>query len=173
MMRFLYFAAIVNYAIKTKWSEVFFHGIIFVGTAFLPYLGKKNEDYYILDTMVMLTMLLSIFTTAIGWSNPAPLVEKLFTLDKLFHIAGGAMLAMFIAIIIRKRVNDKLVFYTGIIIFALAMGAAWELFEWVMTILPPPFTSGSTGYDDSMLDLIADTVGASILALILYIRHYL
>ncbi len=54
------------------------------------------------------------------------------------------------------------------IVFALAIGAGWEFFEWIFFKLNAAMMP--TTYDDSMLDLVADTLGAVIVATVTVFR---
>jgi uncharacterized membrane protein YjdF len=172
-MRAIYAGAIIFLAITGHWSAVLFHGILFLGSLFIPWLGRKDADFYMLDIIVALTFVLSIIPSYYGaWPVPKTIAESLVSFDKIFHMAGGAGLAMFAAILLRKKTSDPWVFYVGIVVFALALGGAWEVLEWIFSLLPPPWGSGTTGYADSMLDLVADTLGATILAGILLLKKY-
>ena len=174
VLRGVYAAMILMFAIQGNWSVAVFHSVCFLGSLFVPYLGKDDESYYLLDMFIVLTFLLSLVSTYFMlWPRPQSILDSILGFDKLFHMAGGAALAMFAAIQLRKRCKDPLVLYIGIVIFALALGAAWEIFEWFVSVLPPPIGVPSSGYMDSMLDICADTLGATILAVVLRLRRYL
>jgi uncharacterized membrane protein YjdF len=55
------------------------------------------------------------------------------------------------------------------VLAALGVGAAWEVFEWALHLLPPPFTAGYSAYGltDTMWDLVMDTLGAALIAILL------
>ena len=173
ILRAIFLAFILLFLFRQEWGSVVTYSIIFAGSLFVPYLGKKEPDFYWLDCLIMITFILSCVVALLGvWPNPTTVLETIFSFDKIFHMTAGAVLAMFAAILMRKRVKDKLVFYLGLVIFALAIGGLWEIFEWFFTILPPPLYIWSGGYSDTMLDMVADTLGAAILAGVLFWKKY-
>ena len=131
----------------------------FIVTLPLLFLAKKEEGYYSVDAMFtglfIAAMLMSYFDM---W----PTASTAFTIDKAFHLLAGACLANFARIYFKKKANDRGAYYLMIISSALAVGAAWEVFEWTLSKLPAPYMTPSTGYDDTMMDLIADAIGALI-----------
>lgn len=141
------------------------HGVAFLApfivTLPILLLCKEDESYHSVDAMFtglfMAAMLMSYFDL---W----PATSSAFSIDKPFHIIAGACLANLARVYLKKRVNDKRAYYLMIIAAALAVGGAWEVFEWTLSKLPAPYTTPSTGYDDTMMDLIADTIGAIIIA---------
>jgi uncharacterized membrane protein YjdF len=153
-----------------EWSWVVFHGIVFIVTLPLVWLGRRDDHHYVLDALFSAMMITALAISAFTiWPDYATNVGY----DKIFHMAGGAWLAGFAAVILRKRITDQAVFYIGIVTFALAIGGAWEVFEWVLSLLPQAYATQSPGMADAMLDLVADTLGAAIVAAILKLRRYL
>jgi len=171
VMRAIYLAGIVSFAVMGRWNAVLFNGVVFLGSLIIPYLGQKDERYRWLDVLVVLTFSLSLLPTYLdAWYTPQSDLAKLFTIDKLYHMVGGACLGIFGMITFSKKVDEKLLFLI-VVMFALSVGAAWEVFEWILSILPAPLHSTSSGYADSMIDLVADTIGATIVAIVMMYRR--
>lgn len=168
ILRLILLAGIINSAVIGRWDVVTMYLSVFIIT--LPLLWLARADYYALDAGAMLLFLLAfIITFTIGWPDH----YHLLTYDKLLHAAGGAWLAWFAAVLLRKRIKDKVAFYIAIVSVAIAIGGLWEVFEWILSLLPQPLHSPSTGHADSMMDLIADSAGAGAAAVVLYLRRYL
>jgi hypothetical protein len=159
---------IIIYALLGRWNVVIFHAPVFILSLPLVWLGIRDDHYWTLDALMCLLMFGSLFVT---WTDSWPDYHSAFSYDKLFHAAGGAWLAGFWAVATRKSTKAWL-FYSGIVIFALAIGGAWEVFEWVLSTLPAGYNTISTGLADSMLDMVADTVGAAAVAGVLWHRRY-
>jgi uncharacterized membrane protein YjdF len=173
-LRGMYAAGILLFALQQNWGAVLFNVLIFVGSLVILYAARYDEDYYVVDALAMLTFTIALLPSYFDvWPEPTSIKAMLLGFDKIFHAAGGACLAMFAAILLRDKIPDRRILYGGIIIFALALGGAWEVLEWLLSVLPEPFTTGSSGYADSMLDMVADTLGATILLLALRLRRYI
>jgi hypothetical protein len=174
IMRGVFLACLLLFIALGKWHELIFNSIIFFGSLFVPWLGRKNEEFYVLDIAIMLIFILALIPSNFGlWQAPSSIWAMLFTIDKLYHIAGGACLAVFMALLLKPKFkSNRWVFYAVLILCTLGLGAAWELFEWAVSVLPEPWTMPSTGYSDSMLDMVADVIGAALAVLVLKLRRY-
>ncbi|MEK6960282.1 MAG: hypothetical protein AABX47_03855 [Nanoarchaeota archaeon] len=133
----------------------------FIVTIPILFLAKEDDGYYSVDasfiSLFTIAMLMSYFELWPAAASPT-------SIDKLFHIAAGACLANFARVFLKKKVNDKWTYYALIIAVTLAVGGAWEVYEWTGSKLPAAYMTPSTGYDDTMMDIIADIIGALIVA---------
>jgi hypothetical protein len=159
--RALFLLSLIISAFMHQWNIALFYGIVFIVTIFIPFLGRKDEQYYALDAFNSALFLGGII---VSWLLIWPDYHSLWSFDKLFHISAGAIIAGFAAVSARKHIADKVIFWIAVISFAIAVGAGWEVFEWLISLLPAPLGIENTGLADSMMDLIADTVGATIVA---------
>src|SRR5690242_15602590 len=90
-MRAMYALGILFFALQGNWNVVLFHGLIFACSLFVPYLGRKDEDFYTLDAIIVLTFMLSLLPTYYTlWQRPESILQAVFGFDKVFHMAGGA-----------------------------------------------------------------------------------
>ena len=167
--RSAWLAYILLFAIMGQWAVVIFHTPIFLLSLPVVWLGTKDDHYWSLDGWMCLLMMAALTVTL---TTEWPDYYTPFGFDKLFHMAGGAWLAGFWAVSTRRHVKSTWLFYAGIVVFALAIGGAWEVFEWALSLLPEGLGTRSSGLTDSMIDIIADTLGAMLVAGILYYRRY-
>jgi hypothetical protein len=172
-IRAIYLCELLIFVEEREWGNLLFYGAIFVGSLILPLLGRFDREYYRLDILAMSVFVMGpLFTSFRFWPEPDDIHTLLLGKDKPLHIAGGACLAMFAAISLRRYIPNASAFYTLIVVVALALGAVWEIFEWCASILPHPFRVQSAGYSDSMLDMAADTLGGVMMAAALKWRRY-
>jgi uncharacterized membrane protein YjdF len=172
-VRAVYLCELLIFVQRRDRANLLFYGAIFVGSLVIPLLGRLDREYYRLDVFAMSIFAMGpLFTSFQFWPEPTDIQTLLFGKDKPLHIAGGACLAMFAAISLRRYVSSSPVYYVLIVVVALALGAAWEIFEWLTSILPRPFRLQSAGYADTMIDMVADVIGASMAAVALRLRSY-
>jgi uncharacterized membrane protein YjdF len=170
--RVLVLAAILLVTARGMLGETFLNLVPFLVTLPLFWYALKREELALLDLLVMLLFLLSLIMVYFQlWQHPTTLLQMVYSNDKLFHLLAGAILAYAAYLLLRPHITNHTALVVTIVLIAVAIGAFWELFEWLLSILPPPFYKGSTGYADTMLDIAADTVGAA--ACSLWLRRYL
>jgi hypothetical protein len=150
---------VLFFLVTGAWQDLAMHGIVFLVTLPLAVLGRHNRDWLIADLTVCLLFVLAIIVGLAGF----PLDSSLLGLDKVFHVLGGVCCALIGVALLRGRVSGRWTFAITVVCVALAIGAAWEVFEWVLRVLGQMPTKDIT-YDDSMIDLIADGLGAAAVA---------
>ncbi len=88
-------------------------------------------------------------------------------LDIPLHAAGGFVVAQFLAAWFRTSLKRLPLFTAAVFLVsgAIAVGVAWEWFEWVMdhVVLQKTAAMQAT-VDDTLSDLLMDTLGAALLA---------
>lgn len=72
---------------------------------------------------------------------------------------GGACLGSLAWVFYKARIENKIVLWVTVLLATLAIGAGWEVFEWMLSLLPQHLLIPSTGYEDTMMDLIVDSFG--------------
>lgn len=132
----------------------------FLITLPIAFAARKDQNYAYADIMFME---LFLFAMLLSYFDMWPATSTAYTLDKPFHILAGACLANLMRIYLLKKFNDRRAYYLCIIACTLAVGAGWEVFEWTLSKLPALYMTPSTGYDDTMMDLVADMIGALII----------
>lgn len=157
------FLSLILYACTISgWRSNLLDIAMFIATFFFTYLGTKNSQYYKVDAasnaLFAFAALLVLF--GLRYDNP------LLGFDKVLHFTAGFILAWSAHITFEKHVqgiNKKIVFI-NLVSYAVAIGAFWEIIEFVFDKLPAPYQVISLGYTDTMLDLVADTLGAAVYA---------
>lgn len=118
------------------------------------------------DFSITLFIFLSVFLGEVG-----DVYERFFWWDALLHIASGFILGyaafLWLYVKVQQGKLDAGPKMQGFIIFcvALALGALWEIFEFIMD-QSFGLNMQKTGLVDTMWDLIVDALGAGIMALI-------
>lgn len=112
----------------------------------------------------------SLFTIlAIGGGEVYDLYEKLPWWDVLLHFKSGWMIALFASFALLRYTTIRTGWAVALIATSISihLGVAWEIFEYFMdTNLG--WNMQKSGLDDTMSDMVADSVGAAIGSLAAY-----
>ncbi len=141
----------------------------------LPNIVERSYHIHLpfeVDLLVTLALFLHIFL-----GEGFMFYEKLPYFDDFLHVYGTAVISLlaFMSVytmhyIKKIRLSIPLIgFFT--VIFAMAMGACWEMAEYVID----KFLGGTmqNGLSDTMLDLMHDLLGGSLVAIIgmIYVKY--
>ncbi len=101
--------------------------------------------------------------------------------DLVLHVASGFLLGIFgflLVYILNEKKNLRFHMTPGFVaffafMFAVGVGALWEIFEFAMdqmvgTNMQKAMLDDPSGLTDTMLDLVVDTVGAAVIAVLGY-----
>ncbi|MFO7809195.1 MAG: hypothetical protein R6V24_07590, partial [Guyparkeria sp.] len=101
--------------------------------------------------------------------------------DLVLHTVSGFLLGIFgflLVYILNEKKNLQFHMTPGFVaffafMFAVGVGALWEIFEFTMdqfagTNMQKPMLGDPSGLTDTMLDLVVDTVGAAVIAVLGY-----
>jgi hypothetical protein len=168
-LRVIFFGLTLYFMAGGQWDYVLMYGIIFIVTLPLLWLAKSDDRYYLLDASILAIFAMAAAVNAFPW----PSYNTPYSYDKFYHVAGGAWVAAFAAAWFHKRIPDRTALFISIVSVAIAIGAFWEVFEWALSLLPPPVYQVSGDLAEGMMDIIADTLGALIVTGILFIRRHL
>lgn len=138
-------------------------GTIYLVTAVMLYFAHNQERAYAVDAALM--MLFSVAAVG-GHILGFHFDTTIWGIDKVFHAIGGALLGWFALVAYRPHIKNRAALFSVCVLFALALGAAWEGFEFAHMVLrgAAPAEYDRLLFADTMLDLVADTTGAIILA---------
>jgi hypothetical protein len=150
-----------------------FFGLLAVGLSLIPALVHRKLHIVVpweVTFLIALTLFLHIGGYSFFWYlNLYPYY------DKFAHLIASMTVAVlgFLAVLIMMRIRTGLSFerweiFFFIVIFTLAFGAIWEIWEFIMdtlagAYLTKPLQQGNT---DTMLDLITDLAGGLIIAVV-------
>jgi hypothetical protein len=150
-----------------------FFGFVAVGLSLIPTLVRRKVHIVVpweVTFFIALTLFLHIGGYSYHWY-----LDYYPYYDKFAHLVASITVAMlgFLAVLIIMLASPDLQFerwqiFFFIVIFTLAFGAIWEIWEFSMdtligTYLTKPLQQGNT---DTMLDLITDLGGGLIVAVL-------
>ncbi len=92
--------------------------------------------------------------------------------DQFVHAFGFGMSTLVVYHLLKaylgSRVNYK-VLYPIIVLAGMGVGALNELLEFIVVLLVP--STGVGGYDNTMIDIVFNTIGAIIAAIVIHLRR--
>ena len=150
-----------------------FFGLVAVGLSLIPTLVRRKVHIVVpweVTFLIALTLFLHIAGYSYHWY-----LDLYPWYDKFAHLIASTTVALlgFLAVLIIMRVSNGLQFerwhiFFFIIIFTMAFGAIWEIWEFTLdtlagAYLTKPLQQGNT---DTMIDLITDLGGALIVAVL-------
>jgi hypothetical protein len=150
-----------------------FFGLVAVGLTLIPTLVHRRVHIVVpweVTFLIALTLFLHIGGYSYHWY-----LDLYPYYDKFAHLIASITVALlgFLAVLIIMRASTNLQFerwqlFFFIVIFTLAFGAIWEIWEFSMdtlagAYLTKPLQQGNT---DTMLDLIVDLAGGIIIAVL-------
>ena len=150
-----------------------FFGLVAVGLSLIPTLVRRKVHIVVpweVTFLIALTLFLHIAGYSYHWY-----LDLYPWYDKFAHLIASTTVALlgFLAVLILMRVSNGLQFerwqiFVFIIIFTMAFGAIWEIWEFTLdtlagAYLTKPLQQSNT---DTMIDLITDLGGALIVAVL-------
>jgi hypothetical protein len=150
-----------------------FFGFVAVGLSLIPTLVSRRVHIVVpweVTFLIALTLFLHIGGYSYHWY-----LDFYPYYDKFAHLIASITVALlgFLAVLIIMLVSPDLQFerwqiFFFIVIFTLAFGAIWEIWEFTMDTLAGAYLSKplQQGNTDTMLDLIVDLAGGMIVAVL-------
>ncbi len=161
-MRATIVAALIFGAFNGQWLIVFISVLSLVGM-FLPAIIEKNFRIVLPAEMELAVMIFIYVALFLG--NVRDYYERFWWWDHIMHTAAGVVLGLFGFMILYElyvrnniKMSPSLLAFLAFT-FALALGALWEIFEFAVDKSLGANLQKSN--DDTMWDLIADSVGAA------------
>ena len=161
------------YSFHIGYYAATFFGLVAVGLSLIPKLVYRKL-YVVVPWGVTFLIALTLFLYLAGYSYQWYL-DLYPYYDMFSRLTGSITVALlgFLALLIMMRVSTNLQFkrwqiFSFIVIFTLAFGVIWEIWEFTMdtlarAYLTTPFQQGNT---DTMLDLIIDLCGGMLVAIL-------
>ena len=150
-----------------------FFGLVAVGLSFIPTLVHRKMHIVVpweITFLIALTLFLHIGGYSYHWY-----LDLYPWYDKFTHLIASMTIALlgFLAVLIIMRVSNGLQFerwhiFFFIVIFTLAFGAIWEIWEFTLDTLAGAFLTKPLQHSntDTMIDLIFDLCGGMIIAVL-------
>jgi uncharacterized membrane protein YjdF len=150
-----------------------FFGLVAVGLSLIPTLVHR-KIHIVVPWEVTFLIALALFLHIGGYSYHW-YVDLYPYYDKVAHLVASMTIALlgFLAVLILMRVSTCLQFerwqiFFFIVIFTLAFGAIWEIWEFTMDTLAGAYLTKPLQHSnaDTMIDLITDLCGGIIVAVL-------
>jgi uncharacterized membrane protein YjdF len=168
----------VIYGLATLNPHLVFIGLVGFGLTVIPAVIERKSGIT-LPWEVNFLIALAVFLHVAGYSQNWYILLYPYY-DKAAHFISSITVALlgFVSILLINRFSctkmTRLQVFFYIIIFTMAIGAFWEIYEYLMdtffgAYLVKPLQHG---LDDTMIDLIFDLIGAIVVAVLgtLYIQ---
>lgn len=153
--------AVLVTAAQGKWKEAIALAIFLLAS--FAFVALENHLPTLFDMLFVLAALLN----AGGWvwglfylPGPYDEITHAFT---IFSIALALSFLVYGSLLTSFR-HHKLLYVLTIASFGIAIGAVWEVTEWLAGKIFPSEVIGSL--DDTIIDLVMDTLGAGLAALL-------
>ena len=166
---------LVLFLLRRNWENVFLTAVVILLTLVPAFLTRRYrvvvppEFQLVAATFVFLSLFLG---------SAMDFYYRFWWWDIVLHTASGFLLGIigFVALFVlnqtdqvRPAMKPRFICFFGVT-FAVTLGVAWEIFEFVADRIRPEFNmqSNETGVRDTMVDLIVDTIGAVVVAFMGY-----
>jgi len=159
--QFLLTIAVLVTAAQGKWKEAMALGVFLLAS--FAFVALENHLPTLFDMLFVLAALLN----AGGWVwglfyQPGP-YDEITHAFTIFSITLALSFLVYGSLLTSFR-HHKLLYVLTIASFGIAIGAVWEVAEWLAGKILPSEVIGSL--DDTIMDLVMDTVGAGLAALL-------
>ena len=170
-MRIVVAVAAVVYAVQGDWSDALATALVFL-LMFVPMIMRRRFHVYLpfaLELGIVAFIFLSLF-----FGDIQNYYDSLPAWDKLLHFQSGLILAVagFVVVYLLNETDrglDLSSLFVAVFaaFFAIALGALWEIGEFTGDVLFLGHWQPSL--EDTMWDLIADSIGAILVSAIGYV----
>lgn len=166
---------LVLFLLRRNWENVFLTAVVIALTLVPAFLFRRYR--VIIPPEFQLVAALFIFLS-LFLGSALDFYYHFWWWDLLLHTASGFLLGIigFVVLFVLNQtdrlpagIKPAFLAFFGVT-FAVTLGVAWEIFEFAVDRLWPhlDMQSTDTGVVDTMVDLIVDTIGAIIVALMGY-----
>ena len=162
---------LVGYGLLTGNLSVVVNGVLGLATTFLPAVFRRDFDIA-LDPLLVLWITLAILLHTVGMAGP---YDTVWWWDKLTHTLSAALVAG-VGYAVTRAIDDYWeelylpsdFMFVYIILVTMAAGVLWEVVEFVARLGAQTLGQRAVlvqyGLADSILDLLFDALGATIVA---------
>lgn len=160
--------------VERHWLSLFLVTLI-IATLFAPILFRKNMQMEI-PVEIHFTAVIFIFAS-FYLGEVQDFYQRFWWWDIALHVSAGLLmgiLGFLLVYVLNESKRAELHMTPGFIaffafVFAVAIGAIWEIFEFGMdqlagTTMQKPMMGDLSGLTDTMWDMIVNTLGASVIS---------
>lgn len=158
LLRCLFGCLVLFDVLRGNLYGILLYGGVWVIIAALAYLSRREPHAAVVDSILLGFFIIAWLAPYIG----IHMVSSVFGIDKVFHTTGGALLGLVGLTLGGRYIPDLRARAAVAVLFAIAVGSGWEVLEWFIHLAKPAIMQ--TTYDDTMLDIIADAIGAMLAA---------
>ena len=172
-LQFIMYTALVLSILRGNWlNSVFIVGVIFL--TLLPLLLGRRWNIYVppeFEITIIVFVFASMFLGELG-----DFYERFWWWDAALHTSSGVIIGIFgfLLVYFMNHVDTESLSMSPLFValfalfFAIALGGLWEIFEFAMDSWFG-LNMQKSGLDDTMWDLIVDTVGATFASVLGYL----
>ena len=153
--------AVFATAIQGKWQNAIALALFLIVS--LVFVVKDDKLPTLFDFLFVLAALLNAGGWVWGWFYAPGLYDELVHAFTMFSITLALSFLVYSPMLPIFR-QHTLLYLLTIISFGIAIGALWEITEWSAGKILPTNVIGSV--DDTVIDLIMDTLGSGLAAII-------
>lgn len=178
LLQFLLFVGLTGAIWEQQWMNVVMTTGIITITLFPVFLARKFNVHI---PSVFQLMAIGFIFASIFLGEVYGYYTKFWWWDIALHTTSGFLLGItgfLLVYLLNENDTIHLQMHPGFVaffafMFALGMGALWEIFEFFMdqvfgTNMQKPMLNDASGLTDTMFDLIVDAVGALIISVLGY-----
>lgn len=171
-LQILLVLGLVLFLIRRNWQNLFLTVVVILLTLIPAFLSRRYR--IIIPPEFQLVSALFVFLS-LYLGSAFDFYDRFWWWDMVLHTSSGFLLGIigFIALFLLNHIDRLpagikpafLGFFA--VTFAVTLGVVWEIFEFAMDRLHPAWDMqvAGTGVADTMEDLIVDTVGAMVVAI--------
>ena len=166
---------LVLFLLRRNWENVFLTAIVILLTLAPAFLFRRYR--VVIPPEFQLVAALFVFLS-LFLGSALDFYYRFWWWDLVLHTASGFLLGIigFVVLFVlnqtdrvRPAMTPAFISFFGVT-FAVTLGVVWEIFEFAVDTVRPELNmqSTETGVRDTMVDLIVDTAGAVVVALMGY-----
>ena len=163
------------FLLRRNWENVFLTAIVILLTLVPAFLFRRHR--VLIPPEFQLVAAVFVFLS-LFLGSALDFYYRFWWWDLVLHTASGFLLGIigFVALFVlnqtdrvRPGMTPAFISFFGVT-FAMALGVAWEVFEFAVDTVRPEINmqSTETGVRDTMVDLIVDAAGAVVVAVMGY-----
>lgn len=154
-MRIAFVIITLYFAFLKEWKIVAAGIVPFLVTIPLFYMGSKDKRYFTFDWMIIVLFCFNSLQYFMGYWTFNPL----FGWDKALHLGAGLWLGYLGSVVFERQLKKSYIAVLILVLGVVGVGGIWEMFEYVLAMLPSEVAITKPWYDDTIVDMVAVMIG--------------